>query len=64
MAQKLGKRGTAPARRFPPEADGHFDIVPEAEIAEWREKLNARFGIGKGKLKVIDDPARASKAAV
>lgn len=59
MAQKLSKTGFGPAKRFPPEADGNFDVVPEAEIAELREKLNARYGIGKGKLKVVDDPALA-----
>ncbi len=63
MAQKLGKRDFGPVKRFPPEAEGQFDVVPEREIAELRDKLNARFGIGKGKLKVIDDPASAAKAA-
>jgi hypothetical protein len=56
MAQKRSKAVAGPAKRFPPEADGQFEVVPEAEIAAWREKLNARYGIGTGKLKVVDDP--------
>jgi len=41
--------------QFPPEADGDFDVVPQAEISAWREKLNERFGIGKGEYKSLDD---------
>ncbi len=40
----------------PPEADGDFDVVSEREIAEWREKLNKRFGIGTGRLEAIEEP--------
>lgn len=40
--------------QFPPEADGEFDVVSQEEIDSWREKLNERFGIGKGKLKSLD----------
>ena len=39
---------------FPPEADGDFDVVSQQEISSWREKLNERFGIGKGKLRSLD----------
>lgn len=59
MAQRLSKLDAERADRFPPEADGQFDVVPTATISAWREKLNEKFGIGQGKLKVLDDPARA-----
>ena len=39
---------------FPPEADGEFDVVSQEEISTWREKLNARFEIGQGKLRPLD----------
>lgn len=63
----MGQRKFAPTsgaakgygKVFPPEADGNFPVVPEPEIDTWREKLNARFGIGAGKMRVIDDPACA-----
>lgn len=45
--------------QFPPEADGEFDEVSVEEIEAWREKLNARFGIGQGKLKVIQEVCAA-----
>lgn len=35
-------------------ADGDFDVVKTADIAEWREKLNKRFGIGDGRMKSLD----------
>ena len=60
MAQKIGKARSGQKTAFPPEADGEFEIVKEAKIAEWRVKLNERFSIGEGKLKVISEPARAS----
>lgn len=60
MAQKVGKARSGQKTAFPPEANGEFEIVSEAKIAEWREKLNERFSIGKGKLKVISEPSRAS----
>ncbi len=40
----------------PLEADGDFDVVSEREIADWREKLNKRFGIGTGRLEAIEEP--------
>jgi len=40
--------------QFPPEADGDFDVVSQADMDTWREKLNERFGIGQGKLKLLD----------
>lgn len=50
------KQPTAPSRgvSFPPEASCEFDVVPVEEIDEWREKLNERFGIGRGKLRSLD----------
>jgi hypothetical protein len=59
MAQTLRKpvSGHESHRRFSPEAEGDFDVVSEREIAEWRAKLNERFGIGKGKLELIEEPA-------
>lgn len=55
MAQRA-KQPTMNGRseQFPPEADGEFDVVSQEEIATWREKLNARFGIGQGKLRSLD----------
>lgn len=41
--------------QFPPEADGVFEVVPVAEISAWREKLNDRFGLGKGEYRSLDD---------
>lgn len=56
----MANRAKQPVRngalvQFPPEADGDFDVVPSAEIAEWQEKLNKRFGIGSGKLRTLED---------
>lgn len=58
MAQRLRKPGSGFDNRhhFPPEVEGDFDVVSEREVAEWRAKLNERFGIGSGKLKVIEEP--------
>lgn len=55
MAQRV-KQPTMSGRseQFPPEADGEFDVVSQDEISAWRDKLNARFGIGKGKLRTLD----------
>lgn len=55
MAQKLRQNSSRHENDFPPEADGEFDVVAEQKIAQWQEKLNARFGIGTGKLRVIED---------
>ena len=56
----LRKRATEMThKQFPPEAADKFDVVPEADIVAWRERLNAQYGIGAGKLVVIDDPAAA-----
>lgn len=57
MAQKLMK--TQEYNAFPPEAEGDFDVVEQGKIAEWREKLNERFGIGQGKLEAIEEPSLA-----
>ncbi len=57
MAQKMQKPDSVRKNTFPPEADGEFDTVPTKKIAEWREKLNARFGIGQGNLTVISEPS-------
>jgi hypothetical protein len=57
MAQRLKNLESVKKVAFPPEADGEFDTVPTVKIAEWREKLNARFGIGKGRLTVISEPS-------
>ncbi len=43
--------------QFPPEADGEFKVVPVAEISAWREKLNERFGLGKGEYESLDTTA-------
>lgn len=56
----MAQRAKKPARggqysQFPPEADADFGIVPVEDIASWRENLNVRFGIGSGRLKVIED---------
>tara|TARA_B100000949_G_C13956470_1_gene315094 strand:+ start:398 stop:547 length:150 start_codon:yes stop_codon:yes gene_type:complete len=46
--------------QFPPEADGKFDTVSDEQVASWQQKLNQRFGIGAGRLKVLDEPKAAS----
>lgn len=43
--------------QFSPEADCDFDVVPTEEITAWRERLNAEYGIGTGKLTAIEEPA-------
>jgi hypothetical protein len=57
MAQKLKKGDSRHENHFPPEADGIFDVVPTHEIEQWRKKLNAQYGIGAGKLTIIEEPA-------
>jgi hypothetical protein len=42
--------------QFPPEADGNFAPVSDEEVRSWQEKLNARYSVGTGKLKIVDDP--------
>lgn len=42
--------------QFPPEADGDFDVVDLTTITVWREKLNDRFDLGKGRLVVLEGP--------
>lgn len=58
MGHRLRKlvSGDESGRWFPPEADGDFDVVSDREIDEWRAKLNARYGIGEGKLEAIEEP--------
>ena len=56
MAQRLETLNSIEQPTFPPEADGSFEVVPTQEISEWREKLNARFDLGKSRLKVISEP--------
>lgn len=41
--------------QFPPEADTEFDIVKPEQIAAWNAKLTNRFGLGQGRLTVIED---------
>ncbi|WP_138069851.1 hypothetical protein [Sulfitobacter sp. EhC04] len=41
--------------QFPPEACGDFDVVAVEKIEAWRNKLNERFGIGQGKLRVVQE---------
>lgn len=61
MARRMVKHtAAAQFRQFSPEADGAFPVVPEAKIVAWRDKLNAKYGIGVGKLKVVDDPFAAA----
>jgi hypothetical protein len=38
------------------EADGEFAVVDVKDISASTQKLNERFGIGSGKLRVVDDP--------
>lgn len=54
MAQRAKQPTYDRSEQFPPEADGDFDVVSQDEIAAWREKLNARFGIGQDKLRPLD----------
>lgn len=56
----MAQRAKQPVRggkfvQFPPEADAEFEAVNEADIVSWREKLNERFGIGKGRLVVVEE---------
>ena len=61
MTQRAQKPGASSKLvQFPPEADGEFGIVAERDIAVWREKLNKRYGIGSGRLRVVDDPGVAA----
>jgi hypothetical protein len=60
MAHKLQAPSESPNEMwFPPEADGHFDVVEASKILEWREKLAVRFGIGTGGMTPIDEPVSA-----
>lgn len=43
-------------RAFAPEASQDYGDVPTEMIAAMRDKLNARFGIGQGRMVAIDDP--------
>ena len=56
MRRKVTQVSAAQPRQFPPEAEADFDVVPEAEIAVWRERLNERYDIGKGKLRPVEEP--------
>ena len=56
MRKTVKQVSAAQFRQFPPEADGDFDVVPEVEIAAWRERLNEQYDIGKGKLRHVEDP--------
>ena len=55
MAQKLMQTKNN-GYQFPPEADGEFEVVSDEAIATLREKLAERFGIGQGRLEVIEEP--------
>lgn len=65
----MGQREFAPTsgaakgygKVFPPEAEGDFPVVPAHEIAEWRKKLSARFGIGAGRMKTIEEPRKPER---
>lgn len=48
--------------QFPPEADDDFDVVEAEEISAWQQKLNERFGLGKGRLTVIEEPTAHAQA--
>ena len=41
------------ANEFSPESHGEFDVDAEKDISQWQEKLNARFGLGTGKLREL-----------
>ncbi|WP_277024017.1 MULTISPECIES: hypothetical protein [Paracoccus] len=47
------------AKRDAPEARESFDVVTEDKIAAWNSKLNDRYGLGRGRLEVLEDPAAA-----
>lgn len=58
MANRAKQPAPNAARvQFPPEADGDFGLVTETQVKSWQEKLNARFGIGTGKLVAVEEPS-------
>lgn len=60
MANRAKQHAPSGSRlQFPPEADSDFDTVPVEQIEAWQEKLNERFGLGQGSLKVIEEAKRA-----
>ena len=61
MAQRAKQpTGTGKYVQFPPEADEEFDVVPQGQITSWQDRLNERFGLGKGRLKVLEEPEAAN----
>lgn len=59
VERMMANRAKQPVRnganvQFPPEADTDFDLVPEEQIAAWNDKLKKRYGIGSGRLVVLD----------
>lgn len=60
MPKKLSTPNNGKVKQFPPEANGDFDVVSTETIAVWREKLSKKFGIGTGKLEVLEEPSNAS----
>lgn len=53
---KVETENMNPRKTFAPEADCEFEPVSLDRIAKMREKLNQQYGIGKGKLKAIEEP--------
>lgn len=45
--------------QFPPEADSDFDVVSVDDIGAWRDKLEARFGLGQCNLRVLEEVERS-----
>ena len=56
MTLKLRLFKAPSAVAFPPEAAADFGDVEDSVIAAWREKLNARFAFGTGKLRSVEEP--------
>ena len=57
MAHKHPKVVDHRLDRFPPEAEGQFDVVPESDIDELNRLMAEKYGIGQGRLEVIEEPA-------
>lgn len=57
MAHKHPKVADHRLDRFPPEANGQFDVVPESEIDDLNRLMAEKYGIGEGRLEVIEEPA-------
>lgn len=55
MSQRLNKTRSAMEKEFAPEANGPFEEVSERQIAEMRDKLEAEYGVGKGRIRSLDN---------